>query len=607
MSGLHRFSRWLGVIAAWLLCGATAAWSAKADRWLRLSTPEFTIFTTLGESDASAWAGEFSQFVAALRGYFAVGDRAFPPLTMVLFARDRDFEKYRPLDAKGKPEPVAGFFGRHETWSVAGMGGGSMSEELRHTIFHEGVHWFLSTSETPSPVWLEEGLAEVFATFEISKGQAEWGKAIPSHVQLLRREGLLNLEKLLYTGREGLFGRDEVRTSLVYAQSWALTHYLVFGQHNFPRGAIADYGRLTQEGVTPDEAFRRAFGTGYNEVEKALKTYVSGGSYYVRRRPLAAFAPPQIGPAAQVDVENALGRLAWAGRRWELAATHARAGMALAFDDPRGHELLGHALQQSGDTSGAVAAFTLAAERKSQDALTYFELALAEQNSAASPGGSISAMGGDDARRIANRYERAINLYPRLKLAYENLAGVLGIAEPVSAEDRRFLELGQKLWPGDPMIKVGLGILTYRTGDQPAAKALLTQVLSAGGGEAAAARDYARRTLGNWEQQEIITTINRLVEEQKFAEGVAFIDERLAGGVVPAIRAQLEAMRGPLVLNVAWKELDGALKDGRWAEARARLATVIEADTTPAGMRTQARRILADLDRQRLGLEPAGK
>eukprot|EP01035_Chromulina_nebulosa_P008949 gene8949-12095_t len=145
--------------------------SAKAERWLRLSTPEFTIFTTLGEREAAEWAGEFSQFVAALRSYFAVGDRPLPPLTMVLFARDRDFEKYRPLDAKGKPQPVAGFFGRHETWSVAGLGGGSISQELRHTIFHEGVHWFLSTAETPTPVWLEEGLAEVFATFEISKGQ----------------------------------------------------------------------------------------------------------------------------------------------------------------------------------------------------------------------------------------------------------------------------------------------------------------------------------------------------------------------------------------------------------------------------------------------------
>jgi uncharacterized protein (TIRG00374 family) len=36
-----------------------------------------------------------------------VGDRALPPLTMVLFARDRDFEKYRPLDAKARATAIA--------------------------------------------------------------------------------------------------------------------------------------------------------------------------------------------------------------------------------------------------------------------------------------------------------------------------------------------------------------------------------------------------------------------------------------------------------------------------------------------------------------------
>ena len=52
---------------------------------------------------------------------------------------------------------------------------------MRRTIFHEGVHWFLSGTKTRNPVWLDEGLAEVFSTFRAEKDRAAWGQAIPEH------------------------------------------------------------------------------------------------------------------------------------------------------------------------------------------------------------------------------------------------------------------------------------------------------------------------------------------------------------------------------------------------------------------------------------------
>lgn len=597
-----------------LLLWLTACAVVAADNknvytgWLKLSTPEFVVVTPLREKEAVAWAGEFAQYVAALRSYFKAEQRRLPPLTFVVFARERDFEAYRPLGADGKPEQVAAFFIRHEAWAVAGTGGSTLEKQMRHTIFHEGVHWFMSTAETPNPIWLEEGMAEVFATFEVNQGRAEWGKSIENHVRLLRSQGLMPLERLLYTGREELFGDDARHTSKVYAESWAFAHYLIFGLHKIPPTAMAEYAKFSLGDLGPDEAFRRAFGKTYREMDDELARYIKSGNYYLNKMPLASFAAPRVEDASRLDVEDALGRLALGAHRWERAATHARIAIGRAEHDPRGHEVLGLALKELGDRPGAIAEFALAEKNGTKDAQVYFELAVAEQNDGASAVGTVLPLGPSDARRVANRYERAISLHPRFMAAYRNLSGVIGVAQPFGAEDRKFLEYGKKIWPTDAAIEVGLAVLTRREGDSATARAQLNRVLTApaGTGDAAPARAYARRLLEGWEQEDLFATVNRLVAEHKFAEAIAFTEESLQRGVPSTVQPQIVGMQASLRESLAGQKIQEALKEMHWAEAR-RLLLELLAGEGSAGMKTQARRTLADLDRQGLGLEPAAK
>jgi tetratricopeptide (TPR) repeat protein len=588
---------------AWGLAGLTVA--RAEDRWLRVATREFTVVTSLREKEALKWATEFSQYVAALRAYFQQEQRVLTPLTFVVFARERDFEQYRPLGADGRPQEVAGFFLQRGAWAVAGLGGTQVREELRRTIFHEGVHWFLSGREQPNPVWIEEGLAEVFSTFSVVKHNAEWGRAIDEHIRLLRQQGLLPLPRLLQTGHEDLFGRDLEHTSMVYAQSWAFVHFLIFGRQDLAHGALARYAQLSATAMDPDEAFRQGFGKTYAEMERELQRYIETGKYFLRSRPLAEFTPPTAEPATPVVVADALARLALAGRRWAVAATQARAAITAAPDDPRGHDLLGIALSEAGDAAGARQEFENAIAHGSRSAQSYFDLAVEEQNAFAKGDGD-GTMSPEAARRIANRYEQAINLYPRFHVAYQNLAGVVGVAEPWGEQDRRFLALGRRLWPDDAMIAVGEAILARRAGELAVARAELDRVLASTSGDGREARAFARRLDGNWEQQDVISELNRLIEAAKYPEAVAFIDTQLNKGVSTTVRAQLVSMRGPLSSNVAWQGIGRAMEAGEWGEARRALNALLDGEA-PAAMKTQARRTLADLDRQRLGLEPPGK
>ncbi|MEO5961709.1 MAG: hypothetical protein ABIR80_21555, partial [Opitutaceae bacterium] len=454
-----------------------------------------------------------------------------------------------------------------------------------------------------NPVWLEEGIAEVFSTFEVAKKQVEWGRPIEGHIARLALDGALPLAQLLATARSDLFGDDSVRTSRVYAQSWAFVHFLLFGKHSMPANVLPGFVSALQQGTDQDAAFRSAFGRGYKEMDVLLEDYLRSGQYYIRRSPLVPVAPPKVEAASAIDVADALGRLALSARRWDEAARQARAAIATAPDDPRGHELLGLVLKAQGQTEEATAAFAHAVEKGTRDFQPFFEMAAAAQNAAVGLGG-VGTMDAADARRVANNYQRAINLHPRFQPAYQNLAGVIGVAEPWSPEDRKFFELGLELFPGDPMIRIGLAILTYRAGDAAAARAQLAGVLASADLKTNT-RNFARRLEDTWESEDFRAELQQLAAERKLPEALAFIEGKLAGNLDPQMRIQFTAVRDQLRVAVRAGEFDASLQNQRWADAR-RIGAEILGAGAPPEVKTHVRRALDELDRKKLGVPPAG-
>jgi len=183
------------VLLITLLIPGTAT-AVQSENWLKIVAPQFTLYTPAKSAEALRTAEEFQQFISALREIVLVDVRTLPPLTIVMFSREKDFRPFRPRRPNGKSWNVAGFFSRQEGWSVFGLAGATMDEDVRHTVFHEGVHWFLSGSELPNPPWLEEGLAEVFSTFTVQNNRRRWGQPIANHVLELRSVRPLPLERL---------------------------------------------------------------------------------------------------------------------------------------------------------------------------------------------------------------------------------------------------------------------------------------------------------------------------------------------------------------------------------------------------------------------------
>lgn len=242
----------VGALTALLPADATA-------EWRRLDAPNFIVVGDVGARDLREVAVQFEGFRETLGR--VLSDRVTAtavPTVVIVFPHDRAFTPYKPL-YKGKPAPVAGvFYGGSDVNYIAltRESGGSL-----RIIFHEYAHLVISNVATNLPVWLSEGLAEYYSTYDVSRGgrQAVIGRPIEPHVHLLREKTLVPLDQLIAVDRGSPLYNEENRQSLFYAQSWALTHMLMLGDP--PRTKeLTVYMRLIQQGVPAGDAWRQAFG-----------------------------------------------------------------------------------------------------------------------------------------------------------------------------------------------------------------------------------------------------------------------------------------------------------------------------------------------------------
>jgi hypothetical protein len=304
-----------------LLAGALLPHAARAaPAWRMLSAPRFTVVSQLADKDTLAWAGEFSQFIEALRGVAGIDPARLPPLTVVLFSSPDGFAPYRPLAADGKPIEATGFFVLRNGWAAIGLAHRSNDDWTRAIIFHEGVHWCLSATASAYPLWLNEGLAEVFSTFRVESGHARWGDPIPAHLALLREKGLLPIGKFLGIAAGDPLYFQKHRIGIYYAEAWVFVHYLLFGRRAGARLDLSYFLGLKDSGLPPEKAFEQAFGTDYSGMDEYLARYVESGSYAVaiqRLSPSALIAADCV-PAPPDVVQAALGRLAAASDQGPL-------------------------------------------------------------------------------------------------------------------------------------------------------------------------------------------------------------------------------------------------------------------------------------------------
>ena len=579
-----------------------AALAASPEHWVKVVAPQFTLYSSAKSTDALQVAEEFQQFIDSLSEVLVVDTRRLPPLTIVMFSKPKEFLGFRPRRPDGKPWDIAGFFSRQEGWSVFGLAGARLDEDTRRTVFHEGVHWYSSGSEFSSPSWLEEGLAEVFSTFAVTKNRREWGQPIAEHVRALQSSRPMPLERLLSVSHSDPLFNETRRTGLFYAESWAFVHLLLFGEHNRDRKQYNEYVRLFRSGIHPDNAFKIAFKKDYPAMDRELANYIDGGRYFVGSRLITPRTKSLVvTPAGDAEREIALARLALGSNRIPLARDHLDKAADADADPVAWNEVEGYAALLENDVTAALRHFSKAAQLGSKDYRVYFELAQRKHQAAVDAGDSVT-LSHADAREVADNYEKTIELCPWLLPPYQGLGGMIGFLGNEGEKDRTILARGRELFPTDGMIQLGLASSLRESGRNKEAIDALSVVLADQEKFPAGVSRYARELDRVWSFNDACERIRVLVDGEKFSDALREIDSLLAKGVPQASRATLALNRTTIWVQVKLIQARAASDEGRWVEARKLLEEIMNSAASN-GTKYEAKFRLEDLNRRDLGRE----
>ena len=355
--------------------------SQAADKWLHAQSPHFEMFSAANAKDSRELLSSLELFRQMFLDTFSQRVERNPKTTIVLFNRDRDFDRYKPV-VNGKPASMGGVCINLPDGTFIALSSSRETEDVMGIIFHEYVHQLMGAMGTKAPAWLNEGLAEVFQTFFIRRDSITLGKAQENHVLWLRQRGIMPLSRLLAVTHGSPEYTERDRQGQFYATAWLMVHYCIFGKSSIPPRALSEFmNRLEQQPNAPlTELFVASFGFDLDEMETRLKRYLSSGRYTI-----ATTDKPETWPGKDVEftpadpfaVELALLQLKVRLQRDPAAAYQVRQHQLARPDDPRPYEMLGTISQLNKDHGVALDHWQDAVERGTTNA--YYHVAVVER------------------------------------------------------------------------------------------------------------------------------------------------------------------------------------------------------------------------------------
>ncbi len=258
-----------------------AAETKTSTGWYKVSTPEFTIFTDLSESQAREAADAAGREMAALRAIMGGTEPAVHRhITGYVVSSDARYaELFEPRVAglvSWEGDSVSLFLsGRPSRWEHRA----SMVEAAGSLVTHELAHVVLSEYFRAQPRWFSEGMAEFLESYRWAEDgtTVELGLANVDAYATYRQYRTVGIRDALAWG-SAQAGGSEATDRARYGYVWALVHYLINRQPKL----FAEVMRQLAQG---DEAAANALVTppDAEAFDQQVHAYIATGQYQTFR------------------------------------------------------------------------------------------------------------------------------------------------------------------------------------------------------------------------------------------------------------------------------------------------------------------------------------
>jgi tetratricopeptide (TPR) repeat protein len=443
---------------------------AGEEMWIEIKSPNFTVISNASPKQARQTAKAFEQFRLLVQTVWPK-IKVDPSAPLVIFA-GKDEKSYKSLigedhQEKGDRQTAGLFIAGSETQFVAlcldNPGG-----KPYHVIYHEYIHMITRLNFGSLPLWLSEGLAELFANADLSDKFQGIGKFNPESAQILKDNTPLPLPVLMSATHDSPYYRQKDKAKIFYAQSWALAHYLYLGDKRAHQAQLVSYIQMIVDGTPEQEAASRAFGD-LKALGKALVNYLSATTYYLGgKAPLKInedqYEARSLSPAESLALR---GTLLVHVNKLEQAKTALEQSLELDPRSAHANEGMGYLFWRLKDNEHARKYFSAAAELDSKNCLAQYFAAEA-------------AMSQDEDFDAAEKYYRnAVAINPQFAPAYGQLSQLLLRTKTNLNEALEYANKGAALEPGQIRYKLNIASVLAAMGKIDEAFALAQRMLAA--------------------------------------------------------------------------------------------------------------------------------
>ncbi len=419
------------------------------DPWVEVTSAHFALLTDAGEKEGRRTLDQFERMRWVFHTLFPMAkvDPA-EPIVVLAAKNQKTFSALEPASylAKGQLK-IGGYFLHSSDKNYILL---RLDEEYEHpfaSVYHEYTHVQFASADGWLPLWLNEGIAEFMQNTDINGKDVRLGQPSMDDILYLRQNRIIPLPVLFQVDSNSPYYHEEQKGSVFYAESWALTHYLLVTDHQNRTHRVDDYTALLSQNVDPVTAAEKAFGD-LKQLEAALHSYIQAAQY--KEFVMSSAAAPIDESSYKTE---ALAKTQSDAVRADVLASVGRTDDARALldavlkQDPnnvQARETRGFLASRSGKFDEARKWYGEAVKLGSQNFLAYYYFA-------------IFSMYGNDQEpdpEIESSLRTAMRLNPRFAPAYDRLASYYGMRHENLEDAHRLNVRAVELDPANIVFRV---------------------------------------------------------------------------------------------------------------------------------------------------------
>ncbi len=259
-------------LLAGLLLAATALPAFADEEWIKITSSNFELYTAANEKRGRKVVEHFE----TIRQFFldVTGSKQLStlPVRIIGFRSQKQYAPYSPN------EFAAAFYTQSRNRDYIVMS--NVSSEHYDMAVHEYMHLIQRNTGRKYPVWMNEGLAQLYETLKPVGKKVMVGDVQPGKYQLLQTKNWLDLQTVFDVDHDSEHYNEKKRAGIFYAESWALTHMLNLSPDYREINSYAKLRSAVVSGESTSAAIQRLYGKDVGEVFRDLKAYINNGRLF---------------------------------------------------------------------------------------------------------------------------------------------------------------------------------------------------------------------------------------------------------------------------------------------------------------------------------------